>query len=41
MMCFNPTTVQDNSESVKVAGLNTGFKISSGQQVALDLLLKG
>ena len=36
-----PTTVQDNLESVKLAGLSTGLKISSGQQVALDLLLKG
>ena len=36
-----PTTVQDNIESVKVAGLTTGLKVSSGQQVALDLVLKG
>lgn len=36
-----PTTVQDNIESVKLAGLSSGLKISSGQQVALDLLLKG
>ena len=36
-----PTTVQDNIESVKVAGLSTGLKISSGQQVALDVVLKG
>ena len=36
-----PTMVQDNIESVKVAGLTTGIKISSGQQVALDLVLKG
>jgi hypothetical protein len=36
-----PTTVQDNIESVKVAGLSTGLKISSGQQVAIDLILKG
>lgn len=36
-----PTTVQDNLESVKVAGLTTGFKISSGQTLALDLVLKG
>ena len=36
-----PTTAQDNIESVKLAGLSTGLKISSGQQVALDLLLKG
>ena len=36
-----PTTVQDNIESVKVAGLMTGLKVSSGQQVALDLVLKG
>ena len=36
-----PTTVQDNIESVKVAGLTTGLKVSSGQQVVLDLVLKG
>lgn len=36
-----PMMVQDNIESVKVAGLTTGIKISSGQQVALDLFLKG
>ena len=36
-----PTTVQDNIESVKLAGLTTGFKISSGQTSALDLVLKG
>lgn len=36
-----PTMVQDNIESIKLAGLSTGLKISSGQQVALDLLLKG
>ena len=36
-----PTTVQDNIESVKVAGLTAGLKVSSGQQVALDLVLKG
>jgi hypothetical protein len=36
-----PTTVQDNLESVKLAGLSTGLKVSSGQQVALDLVLKG
>jgi Subtilase family/GEVED domain/Secretion system C-terminal sorting domain len=36
-----PTTAQDNIESVKVAGLASGFKVSSGQQVALDLVLKG
>jgi Subtilase family/GEVED domain/Secretion system C-terminal sorting domain len=36
-----PTTTQDNIESVKVAGLTTAFKVSSGQQVALDLVLKG
>ena len=36
-----PTTAQDNIESVKVAGLTSGFKVSSGQQVALDLVLKG
>ena len=36
-----PMMVQDNIESVKVAGLTTGIKISSGQQVALDLVLKG
>jgi len=36
-----PTLVQDNIVSVKLAGLSTGLKISSGQQVALDLLLKG
>ena len=36
-----PTIVQDNIESVKVAGLTTGIKVSSGQRVALDLVLKG
>ncbi len=36
-----PTTLLDNIESVKLAGLSSGLKISSGQQVALDLLLKG
>ena len=36
-----PMMAQDNIESVKVAGLTTGIKISSGQQVALDLVLKG
>ena len=36
-----PTTIQDNIELVKVAGLTTGLKISSSQQIALDLVLKG
>lgn len=36
-----PTTVQDNIESVKVAGLTSGFKVSSGQQVVMDFVLKG
>ena len=36
-----PTTIQDNIESVKVAGLTTGLKVSSGQQVTLDVVLKG
>jgi hypothetical protein len=36
-----PTTVQDNIESVKLAGLTTELKVSSAQQVALDLVLKG
>ena len=36
-----PTTIQDNLESVKIAGLSSGFKVSSGQQIALDLVLKG
>ena len=36
-----PTTVQDNIESVKLAGITTGFKVSSGQAMALDLVLRG
>lgn len=36
-----PITVQDNIESVKVAGLTTGLRVSPGQQVSLDLVLKG
>ena len=36
-----PTTVQDNIESIKVAGLTTGFKVSSGQTLPIDLVLKG
>ncbi len=36
-----PTTVQDNIESVKFAGLTNNVKVSSGQQVALEIALKG
>jgi Subtilase family/GEVED domain/Secretion system C-terminal sorting domain len=36
-----PTTVQDNIESVKFAGLTNNIKVSSGQQVALEIALKG
>ena len=35
-----PTTAQDNIESVKFAGVNSGFKVSSGQQVALEIAMK-
>ncbi|MES2516644.1 MAG: S8 family serine peptidase [Bacteroidota bacterium] len=36
-----PTTAQDNIESVKLASLSSSFKVSSGQQVALEIGLKG
>jgi Subtilase family/GEVED domain/Secretion system C-terminal sorting domain len=36
-----PTTLQDNIESVKFAGLTNNVKVSSGQQVALEIALKG
>jgi hypothetical protein len=35
-----PTTTQDNIESVKLAGASSAFKVSSGQQVALEIAMK-
>jgi hypothetical protein len=35
-----PTTVQDNIDNVKLAGLSTNFKVSSGQNLALEVGMK-